>query len=66
MIVEVKLRYTVYNYKMESSISYDVGYINLSRVEYVLVMGDVARVVFGPSDYVEMDLTEWKRANSET
>lgn len=66
MIVEVKLRNTVYNYKMESSISYDVGYINLSRVAYVLVMGDVARVVFGPSDYVEMDLTEWKRANSET
>lgn len=64
MIVECQFRSVVTNLSTyESDVVYDTGYVNLALVQYVFVMGDVARVIYGKDNYVEMDLCEWRRIN---
>lgn len=60
-IVKVNIRCIVTNYKHESKVVYEEGYINLDRITQVLIMGSVARVIFSgiEGDYAEIDTEEW-------
>lgn len=65
MIVDCQFRSVVTNLgTYKSDVVYETGYVNLALVQYVFVMGDVARVIYGKDNYVEMDLSEWKRISS--
>jgi hypothetical protein len=65
MFVKIMTIGTSENYKGETSVVEMDSYINLSRVNYVISFGSVARLVFSSraGDYIEVKLTEWERVN---
>lgn len=66
-LIKANIRCTATNYKNETSVIYEKGYINLDRITNVMIMGNVARVIFSgiAGDYVELDTDEWTRIVDE-
>lgn len=66
MIIKIKERTSSVNCAtFETSYHYEDSYVNLSKVTNVREFGDVCRLCFDSSYYVEVDKSEWKRVWSQ-